>query len=161
MADGQVQEEEITKLKSSLQSEHRKERINGMSISRDSKDERNGTGLNIKQLAIVVCVIVFIISGTFACVLVCEKDDSIPTAYDLRDHDLMTPVRDQNGQKADGTSDIGSTVGLCWDFASLASLESNMLKQGITTDLLSPEASFSPWYVGNYIGFNDQLRIQC
>ena len=49
---------------------------------------------------------------------------------------------------------MGSTVGLCWAFSSLASLESSMLKQGITSNPLSMEASLSPWYLGNYIGFN-------
>ncbi len=77
-----------------------------------------------------------------------------PGHYDLRDFGQMTAVRNQNGFKANGMSDLSTTVGLCWAFASLASLESNMLKQGIHHDPLSPEASYSPWYLGNYIGYN-------
>ncbi len=92
--------------------------------------------------------------------LSCEKAtdpiniNPIPTRYDLREYNLITPVRNQNGVKPDGASDMGSTVGLCWAFSSLASLESNMLKQGITSNPQSPDASLSPWYLGNYIGFN-------
>jgi len=98
-----------------------------------------------------------------ACLISCEKTDCsdcsdnsnlIPDKYDLREHDLVTPVRNQNGLNPDGTSDVGSTVGLCWAFAGLAAMESNMLKQGITSNPYSSEASLSPWYLGNYIGFN-------
>jgi hypothetical protein len=83
-----------------------------------------------------------------------SRIEIIPAKYDLRNHNLVTPVKDQSGKKPDGTSDFGSTVGLCWAFSSLASLESNMLKQGITSDPLSAQANLSPWYLGNYIGFN-------
>ena len=90
----------------------------------------------------------------------CTKDNTIPepialpAKYDLREYGFITPVRNQNGTKSDGSSDMGSTVGLCWAFSSLASLESNMLKLGITNSPLSSEASLSPWYLGNYIGLN-------
>ena len=100
--------------------------------------------------------------GLFAC----EKENQgtgsvvtiLPAKYDLRDYNLVTPVRNQNGTKPGGTSDMGSTVGLCWAFASLASLESNMLKQGISSSPLSSEASLSPWYLGNCIGYNYPLE---
>jgi len=92
----------------------------------------------------------------------CKREDplqivdseSMPSKYDLREHNLVTPVRNQNGLKPDGSSDMGSTVGLCWAFAGLAGMESNMLKQRITINPYSHEASLSPWYLGNYIGFN-------
>ena len=45
---------------------------------------------------------------------------SLPTAYDLRDENRVSPVRDQ-GQH-----------GTCWAFASIASIESNLLTQGYT-----------------------------
>ncbi len=41
----------------------------------------------------------------------------LPQSYDLRDYNRSTPVRNQ-GQE-----------GLCWDFASVASIESNILSQ--------------------------------
>ncbi len=96
------------------------------------------------------------------CTFSCEKGtdlpgnrDDIPATYDLRKFNTVTPVRNQNGLRPDGSSDMGAPVGLCWAFASLAGIESNMLKQGITSNPLDPNASLSPWYLGNYIGFND------
>ncbi len=80
--------------------------------------------------------------------------DEIPDQYDLRDYNLITPVKEQNGQKPDGSTDLGTTVGLCWSFASLSSLESNMLKQNIVKSPENSEVNFSPWYLGNYIGYN-------
>lgn len=44
-------------------------------------------------------------------------EKSLPKSYDLRDYNRATPVRDQ------------STEGLCWDFASVSSIESNILSQ--------------------------------
>lgn len=41
----------------------------------------------------------------------------LPSSYDLRDDNRITPVRDQGFQ------------GLCWDFAATASIESNILPQ--------------------------------
>jgi C1A family cysteine protease len=92
----------------------------------------------------------------------CQKESDIPdddliankARYDLREHNLVTPVRNQNGLMPDGSSDVGTTVGLCWAFAGLASMESNMLKQGITENPHSHYASLSPWYLGNYIEYN-------
>lgn len=40
----------------------------------------------------------------------------LPKSYDLRDYNRVTPVRNQGG-------------GLCWDFAAVASIESNILSQ--------------------------------
>lgn len=83
-----------------------------------------------------------------------EPSATIPAHYDLRERQLMTAVKNQNGTKPDGMGDMGSTVGICWAFASLASLESNLLKQGISPNPASKEASLSAWYLGNYIGLN-------
>ncbi len=79
-----------------------------------------------------------LIVGLLSCKEETDPDNiySIPTKYDLREYNLITPVRNQNGVKPYGTSDMGSTVGLCWAFSSLASLESNMLKQGITSNTI-------------------------
>ncbi len=41
-------------------------------------------------------------------------DVSIPSEYNLKDHDYMTPIKNQ-----------GST-GLCWDFATIGAIESNI-----------------------------------
>ncbi len=43
--------------------------------------------------------------------------ESLPESFDLREENRCTPVRDQG------------TEGLCWDFASVASIESNILSQ--------------------------------
>jgi hypothetical protein len=112
---------------------------------------------NIK-VQVIKLFFLLIIVPLFSCVKETDYPEDIetmPSAYDLRVHGWITPVRNQNGVKPDGTSDIGSTVGLCWAFSSLASLESSMLKQDITNNPQSPEASLSPWYLGNYIEFNN------
>ncbi len=44
-------------------------------------------------------------------------ENLLPSSYDLRDEKRVTPVRNQGGE------------GLCWDFASTASIESNILSQ--------------------------------
>ncbi len=107
-----------------------------------------------RKTILYLCIIV--------CIVSCEKEngmpdngDVIPATFDLRKYNLVTPVRNQNGTKPDGSSDMGAPVGLCWAFAGLAGMESNMLKQGITSNPSAPDASLSPWYLGNYIGFND------
>lgn len=79
---------------------------------------------------------------------------SCPLSYDLREEGLVTPVKSQCGFTLDGQPDIGSSVGVCWAFSTLASLESSMLKKGIVLTPESAEANLSPWYIGNYIGFN-------
>lgn len=83
-----------------------------------------------------------------------RQTSQITASYDLRDYGLITSAKNQNGEKADGTSDVGTTVGLCWAFSALSSLESNMLKQGITASPNDENANLSPWYLGNYIGYN-------
>lgn len=45
------------------------------------------------------------------------NESSIPEKYDLRDYNRVTSVRNQGSE------------GLCWDFASTASMESNILSQ--------------------------------
>lgn len=53
-----------------------------------------------------------------------EYDSDLPASYDLRKYNLVTPIRDQGSN------------GNCWAFASLASLESCILKAtGATYDL--------------------------
>ena len=78
----------------------------------------------------------------------------LPDRYDLREHNLLTPVKNQNGLRSDGISDLGSSVGLCWAFASLNSFESSLLKQKIVASPTDARANLSPWHLGNYIGFN-------
>ncbi len=78
----------------------------------------------------------------------------VPEKYDLRDHSLITPVKNQCGLREDGVSDVGTAVGLCWAFASLSSFESSLLKQGYQTDPMADTANLSPWYLGNYITYN-------
>lgn len=45
------------------------------------------------------------------------NDYELPSSYDLRNENRVTPVRDQGSE------------GLCWDFAATASIESNILTQ--------------------------------
>lgn len=53
---------------------------------------------------------------------------SLPTKYDLRDYNLVTPIKDQG------------LTGCCWAFSAVKTIESNCIKLG----LLSPEqADFS------------------
>ena len=67
---------------------------------------------------------------------------------------MITRVKCQCGFTEDGESDPGSSVGVCWAFSFLASLESSMLKKGIVMSPDCEEANLSPWYLGNYIGYN-------
>jgi len=108
-----------------------------------------------KWVISIFVIIVLVLIGLFCYNSYQQKTAIIiPQAYDLRDHGLITSVKNQMGLKPDGASDINSTVGLCWAFAGLNSLESNMLKQGIVSSSEDPEANLSPWYLGNYIGYN-------
>ncbi len=114
-------------------------------------NEQNKCGKH-RGIKILIYTTLFIMISLYSC----KKESVIQdkSRYDLREHNFVTPVRNQNGLMSDGSSNIGTTVGLCWAFAGLASMESNMLKQGITSNPFSPDASLSPWYLGNYIGFN-------
>jgi len=47
----------------------------------------------------------------------------LPSAYDLRDHGLVTPVRDQHA------------YGTCWTFGAMGSIESYLKRSAITRDL--------------------------
>lgn len=108
----------------------------------------------MKSYRIMGAVFVFVFLLTFAGCNCAHKKSVIPSAYDLRDHGLITSVKNQMGLNPNGSSDINSTVGLCWAFASLNTLESNMLKQGIVNSPDDPSANLSPWYLGNYIRYN-------
>jgi hypothetical protein len=97
---------------------------------------------------------------------VCETPPTnpLPSSYDLRDHGWITPVKCQNGNRANGNPDPGNSVGICWAMSSMAAFESSLLKQGITTDANSPTSSFSPWHLGNAIGqpplhYNDPCYV--
>jgi len=103
---------------------------------------------------IIVIIFLILISLYFYKKYQPNTISKLPASYDLRDYKLITPVKNQMGLLPDGSSDINSTVGLCWAFAGLNSLESNMLKQGIVSNPEDPEANLSPWYLGNYIGYN-------
>ncbi len=54
-----------------------------------------------------------------------KTKNDIPEKYDLRDYNRVTPIRDQGSE------------GLCWDFASVASIESNIITKSLSED--SPE----------------------
>ncbi len=47
---------------------------------------------------------------------------SLPSSYDLRDEDCVTPVKDQGAE------------GMCHAFAAIGACETNLLKQGLETD---------------------------
>ncbi len=101
--------------------------------------------------------VLFIIVLAFTACSIFEgsnSGDSLPSRYDLREHNWVSTVKSQNGFHPDGRSDLGKSVGLCWAFASIASLESNLLKQGIAPDPQSPAANLSAWYLGNFIEYN-------
>ena len=85
---------------------------------------------------------------------------SLPSLYDLRDvegHNYVTPVKSQCGVFEDGQPDLGITVGACTFFANLASFESSLLKQGITSDPVSPPANFSAWHLACHVGYNNPV----
>jgi len=56
---------------------------------------------------------------------------TLPSSYDLRDHNLISPVKTQENEN------------LCWAFASNASLESNLLKQAELYDYSEAHMSYS------------------
>ncbi len=92
-----------------------------------------GKQRGIKKL---IYATLFIMIGFFSC----KKEGFIPdkSRYDLREHNLVTPVRNQYGLMPDGSSNMGAPVGLCWAFAGLASMESNnqMLLEAANQGLL-------------------------
>jgi C1A family cysteine protease len=54
-------------------------------------------------------------------------ESALPSSYDLRDENRVTPVRNQGSQ------------GLCWDFGATASIESNILTQkSLSANIESP-----------------------
>lgn len=59
------------------------------------------------------------------------KSGNLPSSYDLRDYGFVTPVKDQ-----------GNTAN-CWAFATMAALESHLLKTENTSYTLSPQWDFS------------------
>ena len=61
-------------------------------------------------------------------------------AFDLRDEGLVTPVRDQNG------------IDICWSFASLAALESSVLRAG------GPALELSPFQAAYFAVMGDEER---
>ena len=67
-----------------------------------------------------------------------EVEKKLPSSYDLRDYGRSTSVKDQGN------------LGLCWDFASTASMESNILTQGLnneTADTLDLSEAGNSWYL--------------
>ncbi|MFH1037569.1 MAG: lectin like domain-containing protein [PVC group bacterium] len=84
----------------------------------------------------------------------------LPSAYDLRDvggRSYVTPVKSQCGFFEDGQPDLGITVGACTFFANLASFESSLLNQGITSDPVSPPANLSAWHLACHVGYNNPV----
>lgn len=72
-----------------------------------------------------------------------QANDLLPETYDLRDLGLVTSVKDQG------------ITGACWSFSSIASLESNMLKKGISPlDTLDLSERHLAWYT--FKGINDE-----
>ncbi len=69
--------------------------------------------------------------------LVAGRALSLPSQYDLRTSNLVTPIRDQD------------PYGTCWAFASLASLESTLLKE---TSVIN---DFSEWHLA-YFAYVDE-----
>lgn len=119
---------------------------------RTSSGKARGKGRVVKA-SVLLPVLLMTILATLPC-LAQGAMEPLPGAYDLREFGQVTPVKDQNGKRPDGTSDIGTTVGLCWAFSSIACLESSMLKQGITLSPIDDDANLSPWYLGSHIGYN-------
>ncbi len=68
-----------------------------------------------------------------------DTGGSLPSAYDLREHGLVTKVQDQGN------------YGMCWSFSSLASLESTL----ITRD---PLVNLSEWHLAYYT-YSDQFGL--
>ena len=59
---------------------------------------------------------------------------SLPSSYDLRDEDIITPVKDQ-----------GST-GSCWAHAAIASSESSMIRKGLADASLDLSEAHLVWF---------------
>lgn len=127
-------------------------------------DERGNPGRSAMALETGASELTFVVPKGFgepvpAMVVVAARLGSAeipfyPDRYDLRDHGLVTPVKNQCGLRDDGVSDVGKSVGLCWAFAALAAFESSLLKQGHQTDPEADGANLSPWYLGNHIPYN-------
>ncbi len=59
-------------------------------------------------------------------------------AYDLRSYDRVTPVKDQNPYSN------------CWAYATMSSIESNMLTRGLLSDPDSPSADYSEAHLSRF-----------
>ncbi|MBN1588263.1 MAG: hypothetical protein JW888_01980 [Pirellulales bacterium] len=59
-------------------------------------------------------------------------------SYDLRDYNRVTPVKDQN------------PYGNCWAYATMCSIESNMLTQGFASDPNSPSVDYSESHLSRF-----------
>lgn len=78
------------------------------------------------------------------------NENSLPSEYDLRDYDRVSPVRNQGSE------------GLCWDFASTASMESSILSQSELSSKIGDNPSESlnlselgnTWYI--HTNFEDE-----
>lgn len=79
------------------------------------------------------------------------KSDALPASYDLRERGEITSVKDQGGNYG----------GNCWAFTTLASIESQWLKQGLDTFDLSEQHMVTchgyEWGYGE--GGNDYLAM--
>ena len=60
--------------------------------------------------------------------------EALPEKYDLREKDLITPVRDQ------------TAFGNCWTYSAMAATESNLIKKG----LAGTDIDLSEWYITYY-----------
>jgi len=105
----------------------------------------------------IIFIFVLMIAG-------CGGGDSraLPAAFDLRDvegRSYVTPVKTQGAQLPDGNFDLGTSVGLCWAFSSMASFESSLLMHGIVTDANAPSANLSAWHLGNWNGRNNPVYV--
>lgn len=68
-----------------------------------------------------------ILLESFIFIIYIQASAQLPSFYDLRPLNLVTPVKDQG------------SCGSCWAFATIASIESNWLKQGAGTHILSED----------------------
>ena len=67
------------------------------------------------------------LTGVLALLINISSPAQLPSFYDLRQLNQVTPVKDQG------------SCGSCWAFATIASIESNWLKQGAGTYILSED----------------------